>query len=527
IVGKVFQDCNGNRLQDRGELGVPGVRVYLDDGTYAITDDEGRYSIYGVPGRTHILKVDMYSLPAGTQFAALSSRNAGDGASRFIDLKFGEMQKADFAMTNCSSAMADELKVRRQHRGTQEELARAVKAQFNTQEVQKDPQQLKSMSASGLVDSATAPVADRTSAPAMNHSGAQPPSAATEGSSPAEKTSNDISGAEFASLNNDLGFVDLKDRDVMSFAQTNIRVKGHMGGTFKLYVNAKEISTKQIGTKTTVADKQLEIWEFVGVNLQPGKNFIEVKEVDPYGNERRSQLIELIAPNRLGKLRMEIPKTSHAADGKTPVKVVVRLTDANNVPVTVRTPVTLEATNGTWLVRDLNPKEPGTQVFIEGGHAEFELLPPMEPGSSMVRASSGGVNSETKLEYVPELRPLMAAGLVEYQINFGSRGHSSVQPSLNDGFEHELRLFSANAGNSFGSGGHATMLLKGKIKGENLLTFSYDSDKTTRDRLFRDIQPDQYYPVYGDASIRGYDAQSTSKAYIRIDHGRTYLLYGD
>ena len=114
---------------------------------------------------------------------------------------FGEMQKADFAMTNCASATADELKMRRQHRGTQAELARAVKAQFNTQEVQKDPQQLKSMSASGLVDSATAPVADRTSAPAMNHSGAQPPSAATEGPSPAEKISNDLSGAEFANLN--------------------------------------------------------------------------------------------------------------------------------------------------------------------------------------------------------------------------------------------------------------------------------------------------------------------------------------
>src|SRR5205823_14726588 len=181
--------------------GIPGVRLFLDDGTFAITDEQGKYSMYGVAGRTHVLKVDRSTLPLGAELAALSSRNAGDGGSRFIDLKFGEMQKADFALTDCSAAMADELKVRRQHRGTQEELARAVKAQFNTQEVQKDPQQLKSMSASGLVDSANTPVAGRTSAPAMNHSGAQPPSAATgtvrtgaqppsaatEGSSPAEK----------------------------------------------------------------------------------------------------------------------------------------------------------------------------------------------------------------------------------------------------------------------------------------------------------------------------------------------------
>src|SRR5947209_6799558 len=428
IVGKVFQDCNGNRIQVRGEMGIPGIRIYLDDGTFAITDNEGRYSIYGVPGRTHILKVDMYSLPPNTQFSAISSRNAGDGGSRFIDLKFGEMQKADFAIANCTAASGGDIKQRRQKLGSQEELARAVKAQFNTQEVAKDPLQLKSMAASGLVDSSSAATAAHTNAlPGAVNS--------TKPAAPVVPSAADVAAAnaaEFAALTNELGFVDLKDREVMSFAQTSVRVKGQMGATFKLYVNAKEVSAKQVGTKTTVADKQLEIWEFVGVNLQPGKNFVEVKEVDPFGNERRSQLIELIAPNKLGKVKVEIPHNLHAADGKTPVKVIVRLTDANDVPVTVRTPITLEATNGTWLVKDLNPKEPGTQVFIEGGHAEFELMPPMEPGSSLVRASSGGVNAETKVEYVPELRPMIAAGLVEYQINFGSRGHTSVQPSLND-----------------------------------------------------------------------------------------------
>src|SRR5207248_785915 len=54
----------------------------------------------------------------------------------------------------------------------------------------------------------------------------------------------------------------------------------------------------------------------------------------------------------------------------------------------------------------------------------------------------------------------------------------------------------------------------------------YDSMKQ-RERLFRDIQPDEFYPVYGDSSVRGYDAQSTGKLYVRIDKKRCYLLYGD
>ncbi len=56
---------------------------------------------------------------------------------------------------------------------------------------------------------------------------------------------------------------------------------------------------------------------------------------------------------------------------------------------------------------------------------------------------------------------------------------------------------------------------------------AYDSDKDTEERLFRDIQPDRFYPVYGDASVRGFDAQSTGRFYVRVDKNRSYLLYGD
>jgi len=52
-------------------------------------------------------------------------------------------------------------------------------------------------------------------------------------------------------------------------------------------------------------------------------------------------------------------------------------------------------------------------------------------------------------------------------------------------------------------------------------------DKDLKDRLFRDIQPDEFYPVYGDSAIKGFDAQSTSRLYVRLDKGKSYMLYGD
>ncbi|WP_426806345.1 hypothetical protein, partial [Stenotrophomonas sp. SrG] len=60
-----------------------------------------------------------------------------------------------------------------------------------------------------------------------------------------------------------------------------------------------------------------------------------------------------------------------------------------------------------------------------------------------------------------------------------------------------------------------------------LITAAYDSDKDTRGRLLRDIQPEEFYPVYGDASLRGFDARSAERQYVRIDNKRRVLLYGD
>ena len=55
----------------------------------------------------------------------------------------------------------------------------------------------------------------------------------------------------------------------------------------------------------------------------------------------------------------------------------------------------------------------------------------------------------------------------------------------------------------------------------------FDSQSDEDNRLFRDIQPDEFYPVYGDSSTKGFDAQSTGKLYIRVDKDHSYALYGD
>ncbi len=113
VVGKIFVDCNGNRVQDAGEPGIPGVRVYFEDGTNLTTDENGNYSLCGLRPVTHVVKVDTTTLPAGSRLVVLSSRNAGDGDSLFADLRDGELHRADFAEGSCTDKVMQDVKRRR------------------------------------------------------------------------------------------------------------------------------------------------------------------------------------------------------------------------------------------------------------------------------------------------------------------------------------------------------------------------------------------------------------------------------
>ena len=113
FAGMIFVDCNGNQIKDKEELGIPGVRLYVEDGTFLVSDVEGKYSFCGLPPKTHVLKVDQTTLPRGSRLVVSSNRNAGDAGSLFLDLKNGELQRADFIEGSCSNPVLEQVKARR------------------------------------------------------------------------------------------------------------------------------------------------------------------------------------------------------------------------------------------------------------------------------------------------------------------------------------------------------------------------------------------------------------------------------
>jgi len=124
---------------------------------------------------------------------------------------------------------------------------------------------------------------------------------------------------------------------------------------------------------------------------------------------------------------------------------------------------------------------------------------------------------------------MLAVGLISGTLNLRNLNPSALQPAHSaDVFEREIESVSRSFdGGKDAAAARTALFLKGKVLGSTLLTLAYDSDKPSDTTLFRDIQPDQFYPVYGDSSARGFDAQSTGKLYVMVQNGTNYALLGD
>lgn len=89
------------------------------------------------------------------------------------------------------------------------------------------------------------------------------------------------------------------------------------------------------------------------------------------------------------------------------------------------------------------------------------------------------------------------------------------------------------------SKGRLAFYVKGKIKGEYLLTAAADTDEEELRELFgnigkrnprdflRHLDPDDYYPVYGDDSTMVEDAPTSGKFYVRLERGDSHVMWGN
>lgn len=230
------------------------------------------------------------------------------------------------------------------------------------------------------------------------------------------------------------------------------------------------------------------------------------------------------------------------ADGKSPVMIEVEAQDSNGRPLSREVLVTVQVSRGRILtassnstlrmngaVVDQETRALGTQVLTRNGKVVVTVQAPAEAGVANVLVSSGNLTMQSRLDFVVEARPMLAVGIIDGILSATKvQADTNAPLRTNDGLEDELQEIGVTRRglSVVESEGRAAAFAKGEVGDGYQLTMAFDTDKD-RTRFFRDIQPDQFYPIYGDASIRGFDAQTTRSGYLRLERNQSYFMFGD
>ena len=97
VVGRVLEgDCSQDTFTE--EQGVADIRVYLEDGRFAVSDAGGRFHFEGLEPGTHVVQMDSFTVPEYFDLigCAQAPGFAGSAEAQFVRLSPGGMHRADF-----------------------------------------------------------------------------------------------------------------------------------------------------------------------------------------------------------------------------------------------------------------------------------------------------------------------------------------------------------------------------------------------------------------------------------------------
>jgi hypothetical protein len=97
LIGRVIDSPCDDKVEN-DDTGLAHARVVLEDGTYALTDNEGRWHIDNVRAGTHVVQLDLDSLPKDYEVVACekNTRFAGRSYAQFVNVHPGALWRADF-----------------------------------------------------------------------------------------------------------------------------------------------------------------------------------------------------------------------------------------------------------------------------------------------------------------------------------------------------------------------------------------------------------------------------------------------
>lgn len=470
IAGRVAEDAcepDGAWPTRIGQgKGVAGVRLYMETGAYVVTDARGLYHFEDVDARTHVVQLDLASLPEGYEAVSCeaNTRFAGSATSQFVDAQGGALWRANFYLRRMPGA-----------------------AKAETQAPQAEIPPLLA-----------APETDATS-----------------------YKKYDTAWLEWQTP--DVAFVYPTETETPSAQAINVGVK-HAGGTIaKLFVNGAPAGELNFAGRDVSSNGAVAISRWRGVDIGDGETLVEAKIFDAEGAKIASVERRIVFVDRVAEAVL-VPEASRlVADGKTPPVVAVRVTDAAGRPVhggrqikvTIDPPfrarAAVQVENALPLVAPLAGESAAT--VGPDGIARIELDPSAATGRLRMRIETDDRREEEIFTFIrPVLRDWIVVGLAE-----GKGGLQTTTGALPNGRD-------------LVGDGRVAVFAKGAVKGGWLVTAAGDTAKKRGARdseVFDAIDPDDRYPIYGDKTRQEFEAQSRYPIFLKAEKDGFQALVGD
>jgi uncharacterized repeat protein (TIGR01451 family) len=470
LVGSVMDGCDRATAQ-----GIAGVRVQMEDGRTNLSDATGRWHFEQVRPGSHVVQLDRISLPKGyvLRVCEHNNRSAKAGHVQMVDLKPGSLWQVDFV------------------------------AVF-------DP------SLSPLPATST-PVATTSAAPVA---ASQLAGTVAAGYDDAWLTNASVGNAiEFPAID-----------FVPRTSAVGLAVR-HLGSLRPVaFMNGQRVHTISSDGSSLRADKAVAVSFWRSLPLREGKNIVNVQLQDAQGNVVQVLEREIYYSSIPVNAKLVPTQSRLLADGRTPIVLAVRLTDAFDRPLRAGMTGIYRLQGDYAISQTLEPsaRDPladtegstdSNYVVGEDGIARIELAPSSVPGPLAIKLALANGKQEVLRAWVDVVqREWMVVGLADNTL-YGKKLKQNMQP-----------LAGAPGIESLDHTGRLALYAVGTVGRDTLLTLAYDSAKErgqAADQLAQAMRSDEQYLVYADASNAGSAALSSSKLYLRLDRAQFSALYGD
>jgi uncharacterized repeat protein (TIGR01451 family) len=454
----------GSCEKDAERVGVSGAKIYLEDGRSVITGSDGRWHFAGLEPGVHVLRLDEESMDEGYEILACDESSRNYGSPNST---FVDLQEGMLWRQN--------FVVKRN--------AEIVKQDTVLEDVILDR---------NFVDVGSMPNYDETYVESSGFQVMWPPENYTP-----------------------------------RFRVLKVAVQHKTSDSTQLILNGQPVSglNRRDSYVNPIFLSKITTW--VGLDLQHGSNTLEIKHLDHRGKVVTTETRFVHYSGAPYRARYLPENSQLKANGRTPIIIAVELTDEDGFPVRAGTTGSFRVNSPyqAWLPENLRLENDvlkgatneSKYVVRENGVAYFPLDATTQTGRVLLDIPL--VNSrEEQIEawLQAATRDWILVGLAE-----GTTGYETVENNL-QGFE--------NSEKESYDDGRVSFFGKGRIPGEFLLTMAYDSAAKSSDNpneLLGDVQPDEYYSVYGDESLFQDEAESSRKLYLKIERNQFYALFGD